>query len=156
MFRLSSLFCLSSLGVIGGSVLLLYGQAVNSSVGGVVTDRSGAVLPGAEVTLTNLNTGERRATLTTDTGRYVFPAVPVGRYSLRVTLPGFKSFEQSNFEVVGSRRVTIDVLLEVGEITESVTVEAGGLTQGPGAALEREEFPAAKPSIRSDPGYPWD
>jgi hypothetical protein len=107
----------------------LFAQALRSSVEGRVTDQSGAVIPGAEVTLTNLETGETSVTVTNEAGRYIFPSVPVARYSLQVALSGFTTFEESNFDVAVSQRVTIDAQLQPGEITETVTVEAGGLTQ---------------------------
>ncbi|MGH9338508.1 MAG: carboxypeptidase-like regulatory domain-containing protein [Acidobacteriota bacterium] len=107
----------------------LSAQSVNSSVGGRVTDQTGAVLPEAEVQLINLDTGGQKETVTNETGRYLFPSVPVGQYTLQVVMPGFKSFERVNFEVVVSQRMAIDVVMQVGEIADSVTVEAGGLTQ---------------------------
>lgn len=107
----------------------LFAQALRSSVEGRVTDQSGAVISGADVTLTNLRTGETSVTVTNEAGRYIFPSVPVARYSLQVTLPGFATFEESNFVVSVSQRVTIDATLAPGDVTETVTVEAGGLTQ---------------------------
>ena len=108
----------------------LFGQGINSSVEGLVTDQTGGVVPGAEVALINLRTSRELTTLTNDRGRYMFPSVPVGRYSLKVTLPGFKTFLESDFQVVVAQRADMDVVLEVGERTETVKVEARGLTAG--------------------------
>jgi hypothetical protein len=106
----------------------LRAQIVNSSVDGVVQDRSGAIVPDAQLTLTNLSTGIERTTLSNADGRYSFPSVPVGTYSLKVSKAGFESYLMSHFTVVVSQRVTTNVVLSVGAVSDSVTVEAGGLT----------------------------
>ena len=103
-------------------------QTVNSLVEGIVQDTSGAVVPGAELALTNVNTGVKQTTQSNNDGRYVFPSVPVGEYSLRVSKKGFQTYVLSEFTVVVSQQVTENVVLKVGAVTQSVTVQAGGLT----------------------------
>ena len=70
---------------------------------GTVTDQSGAAVPGANVSLRNVETGTALATETLTTGDYQFPVVPSGQYQLTVTKQGFKSFLQSQFSVAQSR-----------------------------------------------------
>jgi len=106
---------------------------------GLVTDTTGAVVSGVEVKLTNTATGEVRTTVTTQTGNYTFPALPiVGTYTLEVGSKGFKSTKVQNI-IVSVGTITLrDVKLEVGVTTESVTVEAGAqLVQAEDAALSQ-------------------
>jgi carboxypeptidase family protein len=66
-----------------------------AQISGTVRDQTGAVLPGAEVTATQTDTGVPRTTLSNETGSYVLPNLPVGPYRLEVGLPGFRTFVQS-------------------------------------------------------------
>ena len=72
----------------GFAVCCLYAQTFGE-VTGRVTDPSGAVIPGASVTLTNINTNAVRNVVTTEAGAYTFPSIPPGIYRLRTELPGF-------------------------------------------------------------------
>jgi Carboxypeptidase regulatory-like domain len=93
---------------------------------GQVTDTTGAVVSGVEVKLANTATGEVRTTTTTPAGTYNFPALPiVGSYTLSITNKGFKSVKVQNIIATVGQVTTRDVKLEVGAITEQVTVEAG-------------------------------
>jgi hypothetical protein len=93
---------------------------------GLVTDTTGAVVSGVQVKLSNSATGEVRTTITTPSGTYSFPALPiVGTYSLEVAAKGFKSTKVQNVVVSVGTITTRDVKLEVGAQTEQVTVEAG-------------------------------
>src|SRR5690606_9201031 len=76
------------------SIGFLMSQARDTaSVFGVVTDSTGGVIPGATVTLTNINTAVERTALTGDTGGYAFSSVPVGTYRLTVEQAGFRRYE---------------------------------------------------------------
>src|SRR3989304_5610342 len=66
-----------------------------AQINGTVTDQSGAVLPGVEVTATQTDTGITRATVTNETGSYILPSVPVGPYRLEAALPGFRTYAQT-------------------------------------------------------------
>src|SRR5437016_13815888 len=83
--------------VLSGSFLIavvcgtVWAQAT-AQMSGAVTDQSGAVLPGAEVTATQISTAIRRTTVTNETGYYVLPNLPLGPYRLEVALPGFRTF----------------------------------------------------------------
>jgi hypothetical protein len=73
---------------------IVWGQAT-AEISGTVRDRSGAVLPGAEITATQTETGVARNTISNETGSYVLPNLAVGPYKLEVSLPGFRTFVQT-------------------------------------------------------------
>jgi hypothetical protein len=101
-------------------------QSNTSVVEGRVADPSGAVIRDSSVVLTSLRTSSALTTRTNETGTFVFPAVPVGSYSLKVVKENFKAYELSDFRVTIGQRATIDVQLELGAVAESMTVEADG------------------------------
>lgn len=103
-------------------------QQQSPTLRGTVADASGAVVPGAAVTLTNERTGAVRSAVSGADGAYQFQQLPVGAYRLRVEQSGFKRFEQAGVELLIGRTVTLDVALTVGEVGEAVTVEAGAAT----------------------------
>ena len=90
---------------------------------GTVTDSGGGVIPGAAVTAVNVETKDTYETLTNDQGQYNIPNVRIGRYSLTIALQGFKTFQVTGFQVAGNQVVRHDAVLDVGERTETVTVE---------------------------------
>src|ERR1035441_2496072 len=105
-------------------------------ISGHVADSTGAVIPDATITLKNVGTGTERTTVTTGAGDYTFPEVPVGVYSLRVTHAGFKNEATNNVEVQVQQSVRLDFSLQVGQVTQTVTVEAtGALLQAENATL---------------------
>src|SRR6516225_7001259 len=75
--------------------LMAAAQGATAQIIGTVKDQSGAVLPGAEVTATQTDTGATRMTVSDETGSYSLPNLPVGPYKLEVSLPGFRTFVQS-------------------------------------------------------------
>src|SRR4029079_3843944 len=99
-------------------------QAVSGTIVGTVTDASGGVVAGAKVTLTNEGTQYTR-TITSDTnGEYVAAQLPTGTYTVLAEMSGFKATALSGVEVGVDSRVKMDVKLEVGQMTESVKIEA--------------------------------
>ena len=66
-----------------------------AQISGTVKDQSGAVLPGAEITATQTETGSMRTSISNETGSYVLPNLPLGPYRLEVSLPGFRTFAQT-------------------------------------------------------------
>ena len=104
----------------------LFGQnaAAGGSVVGTVKDTSGAVVPQATVALTNKATGVALKTATTSAGQFVFPVVPIGRYSLAVSAHGFAQSIVNNIAVALSQTTTETVTLKVGPTTTSVRVTA--------------------------------
>ncbi len=101
---------------------MAHAQGTTSRVAGVVTDTSGAVLPGATVTLTNDATGVALTTVTNESGAYAFEAIQVGRYTVTVELQGFKRYVSSNNAVTIGDPTTINASLELGAVTEAVEV----------------------------------
>ncbi|MGA8449067.1 MAG: carboxypeptidase regulatory-like domain-containing protein, partial [Candidatus Acidiferrales bacterium] len=110
---------------------------------GTVTDTSGAVVAGATVTLTNKDTGETKDFTTNKDGIYDTVSTPPGNYSITVTAKGFKKFVRGPF-TLNVDVITEDAALEVGAISETVTVEANGVplleteTGYQGAILEKK------------------
>ena len=101
-----------------------HGQGTTSRVVGTVTDSTGAVIPGATVTLTNDQTGVSFETVTSATGNYTFEAVQVGDYTVTVQLQGFKKFVSSGNRVNIGTPTTINATLAAGGLEESVEVRA--------------------------------
>src|SRR5438445_4329689 len=99
-------------------------QATTAQVSGTVKDQSGAVLPGVEVTVTQTATGGKRSTVTNETGNYVLASLPLGPYMLEASLPGFKSYVQTGIVLQVDASPTINVVLQVGQVTEQVEVQA--------------------------------
>lgn len=108
------------------SMFLSMSAAAQLTVGhvtGVVKDSSGAIVPGAAVTLTNDGTGISAKVTSTADGVYTFAEVNPGSYSLRVTAPGFQSAETHGIQVHIQESVTQDYSLSVGNVSEQVTVD---------------------------------
>ncbi len=103
---------------------LLRGQGTTSRVLGVVQDPTGAAVPGAAVRLTSETTGVSFTTTTTAAGTYVFEAVQPGRYGLTVEAAGFKRFVSRDNIVAIGQPTTLNVTLELGQVTESIEVAA--------------------------------
>jgi hypothetical protein len=91
---------------------------------GIVKDPSGAVIVGAQITATLTAEGIERRAVSDATGEYTVPTVPVGTYTLRISAPGFKTFEQPNVVVDIGRVAEVDASLELGQSTQVVTAEA--------------------------------
>ena len=97
-------------------------QSGRGVITGVVKDSSGAVVPGAEVVVTNMDTGVAFNSQTTEAGVYRIPYIPPGKYKAAVTLAGFKTALRENIEIHVTEAVTVDFTLEIGQISDSVTV----------------------------------
>lgn len=123
----------------GGSVVKLYwslaaalllaasfllGQAVTGSMVGTVLDSSGAAVPGAKVIITETKTGLARNVLTNESGNYSFPALEPGTYRVSVEREGFRTSIREGVGVLVNTAVRADMILEPGQISETVTVTA--------------------------------
>lgn len=97
-------------------------SATTGLVQGTVADPTGAVIPGASIVITNKATGVTTTTSTDAKGRFVFPAVTPGSYSLRVTATGFQSYVVSNVNVAITQSYTFPVALKVGTTSQTITV----------------------------------
>ena len=102
-------------------------QRTTASLRGVVKDPSGALVQGAEVSVTNEETGLARSAKTNAAGTYTFGDLPVGRYVLLVEKAGFKSYVASGLTLNVADSAAVDVGLEVGEISDQVTVDASSI-----------------------------
>src|SRR5216117_885854 len=95
-----------------------------AQISGVVTDQSGAILPGVEVKVTQTETGITRSAISNETGLYILPNLAIGPYRLEAALPGFRSYVRTGIVLqVGSNPV-VNILMEVGQVTETVEVQA--------------------------------
>src|ERR1041384_319233 len=101
--------------------LVLWGQASNSTVRGTVRDPAKAVVPGANITLTNTNTNIARTSTTNEAGLYVFPGVTPGPYRLTADSPGMQRFE-GNLAVQVQQDAVVDIALQIGQTTSQVEV----------------------------------
>jgi hypothetical protein len=93
-------------------------------ISGMVTDASGAAISGAHVTATQTSTGLNAATTTAGDGTYVFPSMRPAQYDITVSGSGFGNYEQRGITVQADAAVTVNVVLKVGQQSESVTVNA--------------------------------
>lgn len=95
---------------------------------GTVTDTSNAVVPSARVTVEHLDTGVQRATETNDAGAFIVPGLPMGNYRVRASFENFKTAESSEFTLHVGQERRVDLTLEPGDVSETITVEAGAAT----------------------------
>ena len=93
-----------------------------SNLSGRVLDQQGAVLPGVGLTLRGQDTGLFRESISNENGTFVFTAMVPGVYQLEAELPGFKKYQQSSMRLEVGKTVTVNVVLEVGQVTEEVQV----------------------------------
>jgi len=91
---------------------------------GTVTDRSGAVVPDAQITAKNLGTNLTRTAQTNTEGQYRLEFLPIGDYSLEVTATGFKKYVQKGITLTVNVNARVDAVVDVGTVTEEVSVEA--------------------------------
>jgi hypothetical protein len=95
-----------------------------ASIQGAVSDSSGGAVPGAAIRIKNLETGARRNLVTDEAGRYEAASLPVGRYEVRAEKTGFRSEEKTGFPLVLGQRETVDFVLQVGDVRQTVQVES--------------------------------
>ena len=99
-------------------------QSTLGRLAGTVLDVSGAVLPGATITLRNEQTGQTQTAVSNETGGFLFPQVPVGSYRVEIGLEGFKTATFTKVSVAVGQEYALTARLELGSVSESVTVEA--------------------------------
>src|SRR5437773_8178921 len=95
-----------------------------AQISGSVRDQSGAVLPGVEIIATQTDTGVSRNTVTNEIGVYVLSNLPLGPYKLEAALPGFRTFVQNGIVLQVNTSPLINPVLEVGQVSEQVEVQA--------------------------------
>ncbi len=106
----------------------LLGQGTGS-ITGTVRDSTGAVVPNADVTLTDIGTKNALKTKSNAEGDYLFAAVPPGAYDLSVSATGFSSYDAKGIILRVAQRARADATLTVGTVASQITVEAVGVTQ---------------------------
>ena len=113
---------LVSLSLVLLAPVLLCAQSFQGGVRGIVSDQAGAAVPVAKVMLINEGTNEQRATLSNAVGEYTFTAVDPATYTVQAEAPGFKRFAATGIVVTTQGFPTVDVKLEIGDVTQSVNV----------------------------------
>jgi Carboxypeptidase regulatory-like domain len=101
---------------------LSFGQGTTASITGTITDPGGATIPGAKVTVRNLDTNSTRTITTLDNGYYALTQLPPGRYSLTAEQPSFRPYEQRDIVLQIGQLAEINVQLQLGSEQQKVTV----------------------------------
>ncbi|MGH9915788.1 MAG: carboxypeptidase-like regulatory domain-containing protein, partial [Pyrinomonadaceae bacterium] len=101
-----------------------FGQSDRGTITGTVTDQNGGVVPNAKVTATNIDSGEVRETTTGDEGNFTLPELKAALYRLTIEAAGFKTASINSIQLGVQTTRRADVKLEVGAITESITVSS--------------------------------
>ena len=115
---------------------IAFGQMNTGEISGSVQDQLGGLLPGATIVAEQASTGRKFATTSNDAGAYLFPALPVGVYSVKASANSFKQSVLPAFEVHVGERLRYDFTLQVGDASDTVRVEA----DAGGAQLESAEI----------------
>jgi|SRR5579872_534544 len=102
-----------------------YGQTFRGAINGTVSDATGAVVPKANVTVTNTGTSVSQSMVTTTDGAFSFQDLPPGPYSVAVNASGFQPVTVSNITVTAGQVYTVPVRLTVGQTTTAVEVSGG-------------------------------
>lgn len=112
-------------GIVAVFVLVAVSWAgITGSISGVVTDSSGAVVSGAKVVATHAQTGISSSVTSDAKGFYSVTALPVGDYTLQITVPGFKTYQRTGIRVDANSAIRADATLQVGTVSEKVEVSA--------------------------------
>src|SRR5215510_1135137 len=101
---------------------LVFAQTATATIVGVVKDTSGALIPGVSITVKHTETGQTRTVVSSDSGAYNAPLLPVGAYEVSTMMPGFKQQVRTGINLVVGQEAVIDLTLEVGAAAEQITV----------------------------------
>jgi hypothetical protein len=101
--------------------------AQEATIVGSVTDQSGLAVPNVNITITNTETGQSQTVASNNVGQFVVPALRIGSYSIKTEAKGFKTWSQKDLKLQVGDRARLDIQLQVGTATESITVEGGAL-----------------------------
>jgi hypothetical protein len=132
MFRVFRVLLVMFLVFAAASASFAQSQSVNGTIEGTIVDESGAALPGVNVTVANLDTGDTRVVVTNEAGVYRAPLLPLGAYRVAAELPGFKKFEQQGLTLSAGQSAVVNVTLSVGNMAEVVTVTSESPIAEPG------------------------
>ena len=127
----------------------VWAQDARGRISGRITDATGAAVAGAAVSATSAETGVRLETSASGDGAYELPLLPPGAYTIEVQNRGFKRYAREAFAVRAGDRLTLDVALEVGQVSESITVSGQAMGWLLPTARNSNLFPAkAKGLVR--------
>jgi hypothetical protein len=157
-------FCRIALAVLmllaaAGTFRNVQAQGLTGQISGTVTDSGGGVLPGATVTIKNTGTNLVRDTVTGPDGAFLFPDLLAGTYDIKVSIEGFKTYEQQGLRLGATERLALRAIaLDVGQLSEQVTVQAEAtLVQTSNAArsalIERQKIEDIALKGRDFAGY---
>ena len=118
--------------VAGASTLHAQSQAINGTIEGVVRDGTGAVLPGASVNVSNLDTGQQRTMTTNADGGYRAVLLSLGSYRVKAELQGFKTIERTGITLSAGQTAVVNFAMEVGGVAEVVSVTGEAPVSEPG------------------------
>jgi hypothetical protein len=104
-----------------------FSQSVRGAVAGTVSDPSGAVISGATIVATEVDTGAKSQTVSTSSGSYRLADLPVGAYNITTTVKGFETATANGIQVTVNSTSSLDVTMKIGAETETVNVDASGL-----------------------------
>ena len=119
-------------------------QVTTATLYGIVQDQSSSVIAGAQITLTHDATGAVRQTTTDETGEFVFTALPVGAYTLKIEKPGFRAYLRKGIELAASQNVRQTHTLNVGELAQEVTVQSATPLVNTVSVEQRESLDSLK------------
>src|SRR5262245_25311807 len=105
-------------------VIQIAAQENRATIVGTVIDQQGNVIPNASIKATNIETNTATTTTSNEAGLYTLPFLPVGKYQITVTANGLKTARRDGVELRVGDRVHLDFRMEVGEVSETVTVSA--------------------------------
>ncbi len=104
------------------SAVVAFGQSTTGEIAGIITDQTGAGVPGAQITFINEGTGESKTVESNATGDYLATQLQVGSYQAMVQSEGFRTLERPNVGLSALQSLRVDFVLELGAVTETVTV----------------------------------
>lgn len=108
--------------LIGVAAAQLSAQITTGGIVGTVTEANGSILPGATIILENLDTGLTQKNTSTNTGDYTFDLLPIGHYSIAISMPNFQTYKVSQITIAAGDRTRINARLAIGRVVETITV----------------------------------
>ena len=156
MYSISPIFRMMLFGVCCAlSVRFVTAQVTTATFYGIVNDATGAVVPGAMVSLTNVGTSEVYRKVSDAAGEFGFQFLPVGTYTLRIEAQGFRALENSGITFTAGQQTRQTYPLDVGSVTETLKVEGTAVRSVSSCTMLpafthlrlilREQSPAARP-----------
>src|SRR4029453_8590139 len=115
-------------------------QVTTATIYGVVRDSTASSLPGALVSVVNQGTGLSREAVTDGSGEFAPTALPIGRYTLRIALQGFKTYTNDSLELLAGQTVRQNFTIEVGQLEETITVSERSPIVETASAAQKESM----------------